>query len=106
MMKKHFLPLAVVLMLAACNHQPAVETFPIHVDLANADGQMLYLQRAGQTIDSVVVENWKATFNTPVCADNEMYAIMLKDWRRPFAFFVDNVETSLDGESQIRTQSL
>ena len=100
MMKKHFLPLAVVLMLAACNHQPAVETFPIHVDLANADGQKLYLQKGGQTIDSAVVENWKATFNTPVCADNEMYAIMLKDWRRPFAFFVDNVETNLEGDSQ------
>ena len=100
MMKKLFLPFAAVLMLAACNHQPAVETFNINVDLANSDGQTLYLQRAGLTLDSAVIENWKATFATPVCADNEMYAIMLKDWRRPFAFFVDNVETSLEGDSQ------
>lgn len=100
MMKKFFLPFAAVLMLAACNRQPAVETFNINVDLANADGQTLYLQKAGQILDSAVIENWKATFATAVCDVNEMYAIMLKDWRRPFAFFVDNVETSLEGDSQ------
>ena len=100
MMKKYGLYLVAALMLAACNRQPAVETFNINVDLANADGQTLYLQKAGQTLDSAVIENWKATFATPVCADNEMYAIMLKDWRRPFAFFVDNNEVSLEGDSQ------
>lgn len=100
MMKKYLLPLAAVLVLAACNQQPAVDTFPIHVDLANADGQTLYLQKAGQTVDSAIVENWKATFHTPISTDNEMYAIMLKEWRRPFAFFVDGKEMSLEGDSQ------
>lgn len=99
-MKRYVIYFAVLALLSACTSKPTVETFSVYVDLANADGQTIYLQKAGQVIDSAVIENWKATFVTPVCADNEMYAIMLKDWRRPFSFFTDNGEVSLEGDSQ------
>ena len=88
----------VALMLAACTTKE--QKFNINVNLANADGQTVYLQKAGQTIDSAVIENWDAVFSTPVCDDNEMYAIMLKGWRRPFSFFTDHQEMSLEGDAQ------
>lgn len=91
---------ATALAFAACNHQPETPTFNIAVDIANADGQTLYLQKDGQVLDSAIIENWKANFQTPVCDDNEMFSIMLKDWRRPFSFFTDNQNVSLEGDAQ------
>ena len=96
-MKKAFLFAAALVFLAACNQQP---TFNINVNLANADGETIYLLKAGQTLDSAVIKNWDAVFKTPVCDDNEMYAIMLKGWRRPFAFFTDQQEMTLEGDAQ------
>ena len=53
MMKKQVLLfVAALLMLASCNQQ---QTFNINVNLANADGQTVYLQKAGQTLDSAVI---------------------------------------------------
>lgn len=86
--------------LFACTSKPKTETFNINVDIANADGQTVYLQKDGQTLDSATLVNWKATFVTPVCADNEMYGLMLKGWRRPFLFFTDNVDVTLTGDAQ------
>ena len=96
-MKKALLFAAAVVMLAACNQQ---QTFKINVNLANADGQTIYLQKAGQTLDSAVINNWDAVFKTPVCNDNEMYAIMLQGWRRPFSFFSDHQDMTLEGDAQ------
>ena len=86
--------------LFACTSKPETKTFKINVNLANADGQTVYLQKDGQTLDSAVIENWDAVFNTPVCDDNEMYGLMLKGWRRPFPFFTDNVDVTLEGDAQ------
>jgi len=86
--------------LFSCTQKPKTETFTINVDLANTEGKTAYLQKAGQVIDSAKLENWKATFETPVCADNEMYGLMLKGWRRPFQFFTDNKEVTLEGDAQ------
>ena len=96
-MKKLILLTMAVTLLAACNKQ---QTFKINVNLANADGQTVYLQKAGQTIDSAVINNWDAVLNTPVCNDNEMYAIMLQGWRRPFTFFTDHQDMTLEGDAQ------
>ena len=96
-MKKLFLYLAAVLLLSSCNKQ---QTFKININLANADGQFVYLQKSGQTLDSAVINNWDAVFNTPVCNDDEMYAIMLKGWRRPFSFFTDHKDMLLEGDAQ------
>ena len=96
-MKKLILLTMAVTFLAACNKQ---QTFKINVNLANADGQTVYLQKAGQTIDSAVINNWDAVLNTPVCNDNEMYAIMLRGWRRPFTFFTDHQDMTLEGDAQ------
>ena len=86
--------------LFSCTSKPKTETFNINVNLANADGQTVYLQKDGQTLDSAVIANWDAVFETPVCKDNEMYGIMLKGWRRPFSFFTDNVDVTLEGDAQ------
>ena len=97
MKKQVLLFVAAILTLASCNQQ---QNFNINVNLANADGQTVYLQKAGQTLDSVVINNWDAVFKTPVCDDNEMYAIMLKGWRRPFTFFTDHQDMTLEGDAQ------
>ena len=86
--------------LIACTSKPKTETFNINVNLANADGETVYLQKDGQVLDSATIVNWDAVFETPVCEDNEMYGIMLKGWRRPFSFFTDNVDVTLEGDAQ------
>ena len=91
---------AIALGLFACKSTPKTETFKVNVNLANADGKTVYLQKDGQTLDSAVIVNWDAVFETPVCADNEMYGLMLQGWRRPFAFFTDNVDVTLEGDAQ------
>ena len=91
---------AAAIILAACTSTPKTETFKVNVNLANADGTMVYLQKDGQVLDSAVIQNWDAVFETPVCANNEMYGIMLQGWRRPFPFFTDNVDVTLEGDAQ------
>ena len=100
MKTKYFLLGLVCVGLFACTSTPKTETFKVNVNLANADGKLVYLQKDGQTLDSAVIANWDAAFNTPVCKDNEMYSIMLQGWRRPFPFFTDNVDVTLEGDAQ------
>ena len=98
MKNKALLWAAIALMMAACtNKEPQ---FKINVNLANADGQTVYLQKAGQVLDSAIIQNWDAVFNTPVCNDDEMYAVMLKGWRRPFSFFTDHKDMTVEGDAQ------
>ena len=98
MKNKALLFAALVMMMAACG--PKEPQFKINVNLANAEGETVYLQKAGQVLDSAVIQNWDAVFNTPVCNDNEMYAVMLKGWRRPFAFFTDHKDMTIEGDAQ------
>ena len=91
---------AVAIVLAACTAKPETKTFKVNVNLANADGKTVYLQKNGQVLDSAIIQNWDAVFNTPVCADNEMYGLMLQGWRRPFPFFTDNTDVTLEGDAQ------
>ena len=100
MKTKTLLIAAAALMMTACTSKPETQTFKINVDMANADGKTVYLQKDGQVLDSAVLENWKAELSAPVCADNEMYGLMLKGWRRPFAFFTDNVDVAIEGDAQ------
>ena len=98
MKTKTLLIAAAALMMTACT--PKTETFKVNVNLANADGKTVYLQKDGQVLDSAVIANWDAVFEMPKCTDNEMYGIMLKGWRRPFPFFTDNMDISLEGDAQ------
>ena len=84
----------------ACTSKPETQTFKVNLDLANADGKTVYLQKDGQVLDSAVIENWKAELSAPVCADNEMYGLMLQGWRRAFPFFTDNVDVQIEGDAQ------
>ena len=89
-----------VLGLFACTSKPETQTFKVNVNLANADGKTVYLQKDGQTLDSATIANWDAVFETPVCKDNEMYSVMLKGWRRAFPFFTDNTDVTIEGDAQ------
>ena len=101
MMKTKTLLIATAsLLLIGCTSKPKNETFKVNVNLANADGKTVYLQKNGQVLDSAVIANWDAVFETPKCADNEMYGLMLKGWRRPFPFFADNMDITLEGDAQ------
>ena len=101
MMKTKTLLIATAsLLLIGCTSKPKNETFKVNVNLANADGKTVYLQKDGQVLDSAVIANWDAVFETPKCADNEMYGLMLKGWRRPFPFFTDNMDITLEGDAQ------
>ena len=95
-----YLLAALALGMMACNTTPKIETFKVNVNLANADGKTVYLQKDGQVLDSAVILNWDAVFNTPLCDNNEMYGIMLQGWRRPFFFFADNADVTLEGDAQ------
>ena len=99
MKTKSLLWAAMIVVMAACTSHKEPQ-FNIKVNLANADGQTVYLQRNGQVLDSAVIQNWDAEFNTPIRTDNEMYAIMLKQWRRPVSFFTDNKDLYLEGDAQ------
>ena len=55
---------ALALGLFACTSTPKTETFKVNVNLANADGKLVYLQKDGQTLDSAVIANWDAVFET------------------------------------------
>ena len=100
MKTRNLIIFATALIFVACTSTPKTETFKINVNLANADGQTVYLQKDGQVLDSAVIANWDAVFEAPVCDDNEMYGIMLNGWRRPFAFFTDNNDVTLEGDAQ------
>ena len=100
MKTKTFLIAVAALMVAACTSTPKTETFKVNVNLANADGKMVYLQKDGQVLDSAVIQNWDAILETPICENNEMYSIMLQGWRRPFSFFTDNTDVTLEGDAQ------
>ena len=98
MQNKFLLFIAIILMMTACGEKGP--QFKINVDLANTEGKTVYLQKSDQKLDSAVLVNWKAEFKTPVCTDNEMYAIMLDGWRRPFFFFTDNNDITIEGDAQ------
>ena len=86
--------------LFACTSTPKTATFKVNVNLANADGQMVYLQKDGQVIDSATITNWEAAFDTPVGDGTETYGLMLKNWRRAFSFFTNNNDVTLEGDAQ------
>jgi len=100
MKTRNLLVIAAACVMFACTSKPEVESFKVNVNLANADGQTVYLQKDGRVLDSAVIENWDAVLQTPVCEDNEMYGVMLKSWRRPFVFFTDNKDVALEGDAQ------
>ena len=89
---------ATLLMMTACTTKEP--HFNINVNLANADGKTIYLQKTGHVIDSAVLQNWDAVFSTPIVNDNEMYSIMLEGWRRPFSFFTDYKDMTIEGDAQ------
>ena len=99
MKAKSLLWAALVLMMAACTSHKE-PSFNIKVNLANADGKTVYLQKGDQVLDSAVIQNWDAAFSTPICDDHEMYSLMMNGWRRPVSFFTDYKDMYIEGDAQ------
>lgn len=97
-MKKVFLALFVMVMMASCN------TFKIKVNLENSDGKTVYLERyVGEEmniLDSVVAKNNKASFKVMRSDNLDALHIMMDGWRRPLAFFADNKNVKITGDYQ------
>lgn len=91
------------LLLAACT-TTTTPTFKVTVNMDHADGAKVYLQKAVgqemQMLDSVQISEGMAVFNTPVTADNDMYSILMENWRRPVSFFTDNKDVTVTGDSE------
>lgn len=100
MKPRNLLFVTVAFAMAACTSTPKTEAFEVKVNLANADGQTIYLQKDGHVIDSAIIQNWDAVLQTPIRQDNEMYGVMLKSWRRPVVFFTDNKDVIVEGDAQ------
>ena len=110
MKNKTLLFAAVLLLMAACTHTNTntntntdikeTPQFKVSVNLSNTGSKKIYLQKNGQILDSASFINQKAEFHTPVCADNEVYSLTMKGWRRPFDFFADNKDVTIEGDAQ------
>ncbi|SRR5574344_1118172 len=101
-MKRIILFCVIALLATACNNTKP--SFKVTVNLANADGSMVYLLKDSGTeavkIDSVTIDNGTAVFQVPVAADNEMYSITTEGFRRPLSFFTDNKDVIISGDKQ------
>ena len=97
-MKKVFLALFVMLMMASCTK------FNINVNLENSDGKTVYLERYDGTemsiLDSVVAKDNIAVFKVRPNDNLDPYCIMIKGWRRPLTFFADNQDVNITGDYQ------
>ncbi len=91
------------LLLAACT-TTTTPTFKVTVDMDHAEGAKVYLQKVTgqeiQTLDSAQITEGTAMFNTPVSSDNEMYSILMENWRRPVSFFTDNKDVTVSGDRE------
>lgn len=98
-MKIKLLSIALLaLSLLSCNN----EHFNININLKNADGKTVYLQKKVNDdiviIDSATINNDMAKFN--VVADNPTinYSIRIADVKMPVSFFTENKDTDICGD--------
>lgn len=100
-MKKLLLLMTLAIIAMACDREEPC--FEVVVKLNNAQGRMIYLQKAMGletiTLDSVMMDDSVVVFKTPL-ADNDMYSLLVKGWRRPVDFFSDNANVVISGDYQ------
>lgn len=100
---KNITAICLGLILAACSTNTP-RTFKVTVNMENAENEKVYLQKQTKqnilVLDSAVITNSTAVFNTPVANDNEMYSLMTQNWRRPISFFTDNKDVTVSGNYQ------
>lgn len=100
MKKLLFITSLFLLALSCVREEPS---FIVEVRLDNAQGRMIYLQKAmgleTMTIDSTMMKDSVVTFKTSL-GDNDMYSLLVKGWRRPVDFFSDNATVIISGDYQ------
>ena len=88
----------VIVSLIACNKN----TFKVDVEMANANGKMVYLQKLIDNqfvnIDSALVDNNKVLFDVKKDDNKDAYHIYIKGWRRAVPFFADNKDVVINGD--------
>ena len=96
-MKKLIISSVMILTLFAC----AKNTFKIDVEMTNANGKVVYLQKMIDNefvnIDSVLIKDNKAHFYVKK-GDKDTYHIFIKGWRRAMPFFTDNENVTISGD--------
>ena len=97
-MKKLIISSVMILTLFAC----AKNTFKIDVEMTNANGKLVYLQKIIDNefvnIDSVLIKDNKAHFDVKKDDNSDAYHIFIKGWRRALPFFPDNVDVTINGD--------
>ena len=97
-MKKLIISSVMILTLFAC----AKNTFKIDVEMTNANGKLVYLQKIIDNefvnIDSVLIKDNKAHFDVKKEENSDAYHIFIKGWRRALPFFPDNVDVTINGD--------
>lgn len=97
-MKKLIISSVMILTLFAC----AKNTFKIDVEMTNANGKLVYLQKIIDNefvnIDSVLIKDNKAHFDVKKDDNSDAYHIFIKGWRRALPFFADNVDVTINGD--------
>lgn len=98
-MKIKLLTLAIVaLTLLSCNKT----TFNINVDLQNADGKMVYLQKRINNdiivIDSAIIQNNILNFIAETDKPSTHYSIKIEGLRNAISFFTENQNTTISGD--------
>lgn len=97
-MKKLIISSVMILTLFAC----AKNTFKIDVEMTNANGKLVYLQKIIDNefvnIDSVLIKDNKAHFDVNKEDNSDVYHIFIKGWRRALPFFPDNEDIIINGD--------
>ncbi len=97
-MKRLIISSLIVLTLFACNRN----TFKIDVEMTNANGKAVYLQKIIDNdfvnVDSVLIKDNKAHFDVKKDNHGDAYHIFIKGWRRALPFFPDNEDVVIKGD--------
>ena len=98
-MKIKLLSIALLaLTLLSCNK----EHFNVNINLENADGKMVYLQKIVNdefaVIDSATIDNNIAKFNVNIDDPTTHYSLKISDVRYPINFFTENTNTNIVGD--------
>lgn len=86
------------LALLSCDKQH----FNVNINLENADGKMVYLQKLIDNevavIDSAIINNKTAKFNVNADNPTTRYSIRIDEVRYPIGFFTENTNTEIVGD--------
>ena len=97
-MKRLIISSVMILTLFAC----AKNTFRIDVEMTNANGKVVYLQKIIDNdfvnVDSVLIKDNKAHFDVKKEDNSDAYHIFIKGWRRALPFFPDNEDIVINGD--------